>query len=301
MYQCDEFKVDNGVKGSDHAPITIRLNMKEIRPYIINALLERSQCLGVATYEQDSITIPKSINYHQVCTVTFLNLLTEMNPPVIPCEGLDNITETIKTTEGMIMHAANKCKKAQKQLVRDHVSYWERLLLLNDSKSLWQAIDWKGEYNSQKPNSSPTDIAFKRHFESLLNGGRHLDAHEMVRSAQNSPYILILDVFEPAELEDAVRKLKSNKGYIGIAPGLIKCLPIPWLMFTLGIFNLLFQFCPYPVHGSISKLITIFKSGESLLCGNYRGISIPNTLAKLYDIMLYERLIKWCKFSNIFC
>ena len=69
-------------------------------------------------------------------------------------------------------------------------------------------------------------------------------------------------------------------------------------MFILGIFNLLFQFCSYPVHWSISKLITIFKSGESLLCGNYRGISIPNTLAKLYDIMLYERLIKWCMFDK---
>ena len=197
------------------------------------------------------------------------------------------------------MHAAKKCKKAQKQqLIRDHVSYWERLLLLNDSKSLWQAIDWKGKYNSQKTDSSPTDIAFKRHFESLLNGGCHLGTHEMVRSTQNSPYILILDnAFEPAELEDAVRKLKPNEGYIGIAPGLIKCLPIPWLMFILGIFNLLFQFCSYPVHWLISKLITIFKSVESLLCGNYRGISIPNTLAKLY-IMLYERLIKWCKFDK---
>ena len=78
--QVDEFKVDNDVKGSDHAPITICLNMKEIRPYTISALLERSQCLGVTTYEQDSITIPKGINYHQVCTVAFSNLLTEMNP-----------------------------------------------------------------------------------------------------------------------------------------------------------------------------------------------------------------------------
>ena len=52
------------------------------------------------------------------------------------------------------------------------------------------------------------------------------------------------------------------------------------------------------MHWSISKLITIFKSGEKHLCGNYRGISIPNTLAKLYDMILCDRLFKWCTFDK---
>ena len=52
------------------------------------------------------------------------------------------------------------------------------------------------------------------------------------------------------------------------------------------------------MYWSISKLITIFKSGEKDLCGNYHGISIPNTLAKIYDMMLCDRLFKWCKFDK---
>ena len=69
------------------------------------------------------------------------------------------------------------------------------------------------------------------------------------------------------------------------------------LTFILSIFNLVFNFCTYSMYWSISKLITIFKSGAKDLCGNYRRISIPNTLAKIYD-MLCASLFKWCKFDK---
>lgn len=38
-----------------------------------------------------------------------------------------------------------------------------------------------------------------------------------------------------------------------------------------------------------SKLFVIFKSGDRLDCGNYRGISIMNTLAKICDILFLYR------------
>ena len=37
----------------------------------------------------------------------------------------------------------------------------------------------------------------------------------------------------------------------------------------------------------------IFKKGEKLCCSNYRGISIINSLAKIYDYVLCNRLMKW--------
>ena len=37
----------------------------------------------------------------------------------------------------------------------------------------------------------------------------------------------------------------------------------------------------------------IFKKGCRLLCGNYRGISITDTLGKLYDKILANRLTLW--------
>ena len=166
------------------------------------------------------------------------------------------------------MQTAIKCKKTRKQqVVRDDVSFWERLLVLNESKSVWQAIDWKGKYNSQQPSSIPSDQAFKQHFESLLNGNCHAEIHDAIETSQNSPYIPLLDdPFEAVELEDAIKKLKPSKGYIGIAPGLIKNIPANWLIFFLGIFNLLFLGAAYPMHWCITKLVTIFKIGVRHSC-----------------------------------
>ena len=37
----------------------------------------------------------------------------------------------------------------------------------------------------------------------------------------------------------------------------------------------------------------LFKKGHRLDCGNWRGISIINAIAKLYDYVLYNRLSQW--------
>ena len=48
-----------------------------------------------------------------------------------------------------------------------------------------------------------------------------------------------------------------------------------------------------PVTWTFCRLIVVFKKGNRLDCGNYRGISIMDTFAKLYDRILCLRLEKW--------
>ena len=47
-----------------------------------------------------------------------------------------------------------------------------------------------------------------------------------------------------------------------------------------------------------SKLIVIFKKGIRATCGNYRGISINDTLYRIFYKVLYRRLEKWYKPSR---
>ena len=49
----------------------------------------------------------------------------------------------------------------------------------------------------------------------------------------------------------------------------------------------------YPAQWAYSKLVVLFKSGDRMDCGNYRGISIMDTLAKMYDKLLLNRLSLW--------
>ncbi len=46
----------------------------------------------------------------------------------------------------------------------------------------------------------------------------------------------------------------------------------------------------YTLEWSKTKLVTIFKEGNRYEIKNYRGISIMNSIAKLYDMVLYSQL-----------
>ena len=53
----------------------------------------------------------------------------------------------------------------------------------------------------------------------------------------------------------------------------------------------------YPTKWCYNKLFVLFKSGCRAICDNYRGISIMDTLAKVYDMLILNRLILWCNFD----
>ena len=91
---------------------------------------------------------------------------------------------------------------------------------------------------------------------------------------------------------------KQNKpgkscGPNGNSPGILNLLPMSWLVFLLALFNTIFISGMYPVTWGLSKLLMLFKKGLTMDCGNYRGISIIDSLAKCYDYLLNNRLVSW--------
>ena len=104
---------------------------------------------------------------------------------------------------------------------------------------------------------------------------------------------------EPFTLEEVQhvidKQMKPDKGCgpDGIAPGTLKFLPVTWLLVLVTILNSVFQTGSYPVSWATSKLTMLFKKGARLACGNYRGISIIDALAKLFDYLLNNRLCAW--------
>ena len=84
-----------------------------------------------------------------------------------------------------------------------------------------------------------------------------------------------------------------STSYSGLCPGIIKVLPVSWFLFILSMLNVVFLGVCYPMLWCFSKLVILFKSGDRLSCNNYRGISIMDTLAKMYDTMILNRLKLW--------
>lgn len=119
-------------------------------------------------------------------------------------------------------------------------------------------------------HEQPNEEAFKAHVENLLNPENCLDIHGV----------------------------NENKSYSGVCPGIIGILPFSWILFILTIFYVVFTHVQYPVIWCYSRLIRIFKSGSRMLCSNFRGISIMDSLANIYDRILLDRLLLWCNISK---
>ena len=85
--------------------------------------------------------------------------------PIVNDEVINRITEIVKDSEELTVHTANVCRKTHRQrVINDNVFYWERIILSNDGKSIWHAIDGKGKNNVQQMDSNTTDIQFKQQF-----------------------------------------------------------------------------------------------------------------------------------------
>ena len=213
------------------------------------------------------------------------------HPPVIT--GEEHLQSNVEEGCAIIMNAAKECNSPQDITVWDETKpRWARIMDGKDPKLIWKSVNWKGTLNSINENQ-PTEGEFKEHFEKLfVNSTNNVD--EAPNDLETAPYIPVLDdPFTYSEIEDAKKSMKKDKSYIGICPGILNILPVSWLMFLVTLINVIFTQCIYPTSWCYNKLFVLFKSGNRLLCTNYRGISIMDTFAKLYDVLILNRLLLW--------
>merc|ERR1712105_380694 len=88
-------------------------------------------------------------------------------------------------------------------------------------------------------------------------------------------------------------KNTSSAGHDEFSSKFIK-LSLPLLVPALGkIFNLALSSGVYPDELKIAKVIPIFRKGSPTSINNYRPISILSSINKIFEKILYARLIKY--------
>lgn len=277
---------------SDHAPISLTLQPPSVN---LDSLSVRASNLGdhAVLYScQNGSLVRKSIKFHEVNQATFLELLCQHDQPVV--EGDAGVAAQ------HVSDVLYECASASRITVASPdpdtaLSRWERLLANNDEAQVWRAINWHGEVNHtpSQTASVPTDQQFKEYFEEILNP-ENVDPID--DDLHSNVYIPVLDdPITPQEVSDQLRKLKGNKacGPDGVPPGILKVLPATWVLTITALFNNVFMSALYPPSWISARLFTIFKRGSRVLVANYRGITIINSLAKLYDMVICDRLCKW--------
>ena len=125
-----------------------------------------------------------------------------------------------------------------------------------------------------------------------------IDARPIGEDNSSEVNIPILDdQITPEEVQAQIKNIKPEKscGPDGVSPGILKMLPLQWILTLATLFNTIFISSSYPSAWSLAKLFTIFKKGDKSNPKNYRGITVINCLAKLYDMILCARLEAWFK------
>ena len=281
---------------SNHAPISMSLRLSKLHERgDTTAIMKRATELGDHAVLHNSF--PSSTTRRRQIKSSELNpeaIYESFASTALPQLSGD-VNQSVHEINTLLYNVAknSRIQPTTSTLTNAQGNRWDSLLRLKDPKILWQAINWNGAI-SNDPRNGPSEDEFKLHFEDLLNPSNlaPLQFHP-----RNPPVYLPVtdDRIQPGEVLHAIKKLKMScsGGTSGIPPGLLKWLPDNYSVLMTEIFNQVFASGCYPSEWTKARLVTIFKKGDPMACSNYRGISVIDSLAKVYDMVLCSRLQHW--------
>ena len=170
---------------------------------------------------------------------------------------------------------------------------WANVLQENDSKALWQKINWKGTFESSAVTSKPPLTDLKDHF---VQKGQSVEDSTLLCDVTGNQSVPELDKeIELDEIDCAINRLKEDKSSgDGWTKKMVSNLPL-CLMYALHIiYNAILSSHSYPTRWRMTVVNEIFKhKGISSIAKNYRGISLVALLSKIFDLIQCNRFTKW--------
>ena len=165
-------------------------------------------------------------------------------------------------------------------------------------KEVWNQINFISGRKARVATNINADSEEERvriwveHFRKLLSPTVPTSSKRVVHAPilPNVQLVFNTSPFIMSELKSAVKSLSNGKatGLDGIPNEILKLDDLHQLV--LDIINRTYAEKSVPVEWLVSVLIPVFKKGSASDPGNYRGIALMCTCAKLYNKMLLERL-----------
>ena len=288
--------IQRGDLPSDHAPVAVTITVKGMD---LDSTLARASSLGghaaLCGPASKVKQVKKPLRFHMIDKGLFSRNIGSRCDDINMDANIDLVASQV--AEVVYSVAERSVGRTVAGRYQDTLSRWERLLGENDDSEVWKAINWKGELNSESKSFQnddtrcPTDDEFRRHFENVLN-----PPGTEIYEVETDITIPVLDsVITGDDIQRQLNKLKPNKacGPDGISPGLLTLLPAEWIVTLCTLFNNVFFSASYPLSWTKATMFTLFKKGNRMDANNYRGITVINCIAKLYDMLLCDRLNLW--------
>ena len=276
---------------SDHAPLTVTVSSTSVD---LDNLFTRVSFLGGHAALLGNVgkkgMLKKPVVFNKIDKSLFR---TNLDQVVTDFEafGVDECDKSIVTT---LYNCAQNSLCTFEQ--NEHQNYftlgrWERLLTDKDDARVWRAIAWRGDFDLCNPRDDcPTDEELRVHFDAVLNPVLETPSTEITTDVS----IPILDdPILPDHVEQQIKKMKPDKacGPDSLLPGVFSLLPVQWILTLTALFNSIFLAGTYPLAWIRAKVFMIFKKGDRLNKSNFRGISVINAIAKLFNMVFCERLL----------
>ena len=293
---------------SDHAPISIAL---ELPKFNMDIILSRAGNLGghgsLMGQAARGRLANRPIKFGQIDLPAFSNTLNVTPIPEVITDThtlADNISNTLYSlisscvTETSTQNGLPESVSPSEHSVYTPRSRWDRLLQDPDDARVWKAINWKGQLiDNNNSNDCPSDIQFKQFYDNCITQNSNAPLSDNVNHENNINVPILDNQILPIEISEQINSMKADKscGLDGIPPGVYKLLTPAWIMLITTLFNSILTSASYPSSWTKAKLFMLFKRGNRKDPNNYRGISVINSIAKLFDMVLCNRLELWFK------
>ena len=171
---------------------------------------------------------------------------------------------------------------------------WKQALNSNDSRSLWTTINWKGSFTSSEADDKPELEDLAAHFASKGQASRE---GSVLCEVTGDNYVPSMDDdITMDEIVSAQKELKDKSSGDGWVKKMVTSFPVTILLLLQLIYNTILKFHVFPTTWRTTIVGEIFKNKGLRSEGkNYRGISLVQLLAKLFDIILLGRFKRWFK------
>ena len=192
---------------SDHAPLSVEFLFT---PDLIHprTLLNRAENTSGHAVLMSGAYNPslcrKPIPHHQIHPLQFVQQLQNLPPPTV--EDGKSVDSICAEFSNCIYQCASnaRVRAPEPPDYSPDLSRWQRIIDCDDPKTLWRAIDWKGEFDPTPEKEKPSDAEFQQHLEQLLNPTNLDDEWPSVNNQVTIP--ILDDPIDVKECEHVISK-----------------------------------------------------------------------------------------------
>ena len=244
--------------------------------------------------KRQNVADPQPVLKNQNCTSRHYAAIAEANFKMYNQLLLEGKTETDYVGYLRTWLEADKLAKTyNKEEMNIRVNERWNSCKVNDGRSLWKAIDWKGKSINEKSEEISANV-IHTYFKGIFQSPKTRDNSTLKEEdTYDVGYVEELDQdISLEEVNKAINEIGTGTGLDGIAPDVLKIIPVSLRELIHQLFNQVFN-STYPTHWQDQLLLPHPKKGHKPADPQLRGIAIGALLSRVYDKVVNKRFKEW--------